>query len=277
MGRRYGYMCRHLKKHFKPRKSFHQLAETLQKTLEEALPSMVGDRVNEIAKKIVPLYVAEGLLLDKQKTQADVAAMIAETMLKKHENLRAEITLKVNNAITNNLQYQLYLMMKNDEKLCNDDLSIWWSLKIKFDKPATCAAPCRTTAIHPRDHEDHHDDAHPKGENSAKRHKTSEHGTFSVGPKKYTLSLHKFPAIPFPKDDIKEGTSRWVNKQGFGKVEEVQKDVKYGYANPSPNDADAEYLRFYEDDIEERLKHCDQMRRWEIYVNGRPLGSRRDP
>ncbi|GKC69817.1 hypothetical protein Tco_1115700 [Tanacetum coccineum] len=31
-------------------------------------------------------------------------------------------------------------------------------------------------------------------------------------PKKYTLSLHKYPAIPFPDDDIEEQTSRWVSK-----------------------------------------------------------------
>ncbi|GKA24829.1 hypothetical protein Tco_0710862 [Tanacetum coccineum] len=47
------------------------------------------------------------------------------------------------------LQYQLYLMLKDDEQL---------------------------------HHEDHHDDdAHPKGESSTKRQKTSEHGTYSVG------------------------------------------------------------------------------------------------
>ncbi|GJX09810.1 hypothetical protein Tco_0199669 [Tanacetum coccineum] len=49
------------------------------------------------------------------------------------------------------------------------------------------------------------------------------------------------------------------------------KDVKYGHADPSPSDADAQYLQFYKEDIENQLKHRDQMRRWEIYVNGRPL------
>ncbi|GJY48244.1 hypothetical protein Tco_0438200 [Tanacetum coccineum] len=34
----------------------------------------------------------------------------------------------------------------------------------------------------------------------------------SSGPKKIMLSLHKFPAIIFNDDDIKERTSRWVNK-----------------------------------------------------------------
>ncbi|GJW63262.1 hypothetical protein Tco_0115146 [Tanacetum coccineum] len=33
------------------------------------------------------------------------------------------------------------------------------------------------------------------------------------GPKKYILSLHKYPAVPFPKDDIEERTSRWASKR----------------------------------------------------------------
>ncbi|GJW81630.1 hypothetical protein Tco_0145605 [Tanacetum coccineum] len=65
-------------------------------------------------------------------------------------------------------------------------------------------------------------------------------------------------------------------KRVLEKLKKYNKDVKYGYVVPSPSDADAEYLQFYEEDIEERLKHHDHMRRWEMYVNGRPLGSRRD-
>nr|GEX08228.1 hypothetical protein [Tanacetum cinerariifolium]GEX17788.1 hypothetical protein [Tanacetum cinerariifolium] len=38
-------------------------------------------------------------------------------------------------------------------------------------------------------------------------------------PNKYTLSLHKYPAVSFPEDDIKERTLRWVSKEAlsFGK------------------------------------------------------------
>nr|GEV23867.1 hypothetical protein [Tanacetum cinerariifolium] len=106
MGRNYGYMFTHLKKHLLPRKEFHQLANHLHSIMEEFLPSMVG------------------------------------------------------------LQYQLYQMMKNAKKLQRDYFSIWWSLKIKFDKSAPSNTPCRTAAIHPRDHDDHHDDARSEGENS---------------------------------------------------------------------------------------------------------------
>nr|GEV39995.1 uncharacterized mitochondrial protein AtMg00810-like [Tanacetum cinerariifolium] len=44
-------------------------------------------------------------------------------------------------------------------------------------------------------------------------------------------------------------------------VKKYNKDVRYRYANPSPTDADAEYLEFYEEYIADRLKHHDQMRR----------------
>ncbi|GJZ54849.1 hypothetical protein Tco_0610042, partial [Tanacetum coccineum] len=120
-------------------------------TLKEVLPLMVDSRVNEITKKIVSLYVAEGLLLDRQKTQADVAALIAEAVQQECENLRVEITLQVTNASANSIPPQ------DDEKLHNDDLSIWWSLKIKFETPASSVAPCGTTIVRTRDHEDHHD------------------------------------------------------------------------------------------------------------------------
>ncbi|GKC03784.1 hypothetical protein Tco_0995394, partial [Tanacetum coccineum] len=70
----------------------------------------------------------------------------------------------------------------DDEKLRNDDLSIWWSLKIKFEKSTPSATPCRTIVVRIRDHEDHHDDdARPEGESSTKRQKTFEHDTYSVG------------------------------------------------------------------------------------------------
>ncbi|GKC64629.1 hypothetical protein Tco_1097227, partial [Tanacetum coccineum] len=53
-------------------------------------------------------------------------------------------------------------------------------------------------------------------------------------------------------------------------------DVKHGYVTPSFSKEDVEYLQLFEEEIEERLKHRDQMRRWEMYVNKRPLGSRRE-
>ncbi|GJW16068.1 hypothetical protein Tco_0020201 [Tanacetum coccineum] len=53
-------------------------------------------------------------------------------------------------------------------------------------------------------------------------------------------------------------------------------NVKYGYVTSSLSKEDVEYLQLFAEEIEERLKRRDQMRRWEIYVNERPLGSRRE-
>ncbi|GKC46380.1 hypothetical protein Tco_1064102, partial [Tanacetum coccineum] len=43
-------------------------------------------------------------------------------------------------------------------------------------------------------------------------------------------------------------------------------DVKHGYVTQSLSNEDAEYLQLFEEEIEERLKHHDQMRHWEMLV-----------
>ncbi|GJV87282.1 hypothetical protein Tco_1531220 [Tanacetum coccineum] len=53
-------------------------------------------------------------------------------------------------------------------------------------------------------------------------------------------------------------------------------DAKYGYVQKDLTKDETEYLKLFEEEIEERLKHRRQMRRWEMFVNGRPLGSRRE-
>ncbi|GKB40057.1 hypothetical protein Tco_0884999 [Tanacetum coccineum] len=122
------------------------------------LPSLVNKEVNKIAKTTVLIYVAEGLLLERQKTQADVAAMIAEAIQKERDNLHAEVILHVNGAIANHIPPQ-----------------------IKFEKFTTTTA-CRPSTIRQRDHDDYQDDdARPEGENNIKRQKTSEHGSYSLG------------------------------------------------------------------------------------------------
>ncbi|GKA84704.1 hypothetical protein Tco_0806358 [Tanacetum coccineum] len=49
-------------------------------------------------------------------------------------------------------------------------------------------------------------------------------------------------------------------------------DVKYGYVQRELTNDEVKYLKLFEEDIEVRLKYRNQMRRWEMYVNGRPLG-----
>ncbi|GJY05043.1 hypothetical protein Tco_0370983 [Tanacetum coccineum] len=79
---------------------------------------------------------------------------------------------------TQEQQHQLYLTMKDNPQLKQDDLPIWLALKYKFERLQVDTTPCRPSVIRPRDQDDPHDDAHPEGDNSAKRQKTSEHETF---------------------------------------------------------------------------------------------------
>ncbi|GJS77795.1 putative reverse transcriptase domain-containing protein [Tanacetum coccineum] len=53
-------------------------------------------------------------------------------------------------------------------------------------------------------------------------------------------------------------------------------DVKYGYVQRELTNDEVEYLKLFEEEIEVRLKYRNQMRRWEMYVNGKPLGPRRE-
>nr|GFA69975.1 hypothetical protein [Tanacetum cinerariifolium] len=85
-----------------------------------------------------------------------------------HENLQAEISSQINNAIANHIPSQ-------------DDLPIWLTLKYKYKKLHVSDTPCRPSVVRPRDQVDPHDDAYNKGENSEKRQKTTEHKTYVFG------------------------------------------------------------------------------------------------
>nr|GEW49167.1 hypothetical protein [Tanacetum cinerariifolium] len=104
---RYGYLLGHLKRRFLARKKFNVLAQHLQEVMEESLPNIVYDHVKELTKTQVPLYVAEGLIMQRKQNQADVTKMIVDAIQQERENLQAEITLQINNAITNHIPSQV--------------------------------------------------------------------------------------------------------------------------------------------------------------------------
>nr|GEV66644.1 hypothetical protein [Tanacetum cinerariifolium] len=53
-------------------------------------------------------------------------------------------------------------------------------------------------------------------------------------------------------------------------------DVRYGYNQRDLSKDEVEYLKLFKEEIKDRLKYRRQMRRWKLYVNGRPLGLRRE-
>ncbi|GJS92880.1 hypothetical protein Tco_0799848, partial [Tanacetum coccineum] len=62
-------------------------------------------------------------------------------------------------------QHQLYLAIKADPLLEQQDIAIWLALQMKFEKTHVLHTDYRPSAVRPRDQDDPHDDAHPKGDN----------------------------------------------------------------------------------------------------------------
>ncbi|GJS93789.1 hypothetical protein Tco_0800757 [Tanacetum coccineum] len=244
----------------------------------------------------------KGIRLEREKVEDDIASMVAEavdTFLRNYMSnhiLHVHPTESASSSILD-LQQQLYLKMKDDEQ-------------------------AKTDAICTRDHEDRHDDdARPKGESSAKRQKTSEHGTYTRG--ELSSSQATDESILYGSDDdevpskevspelladvsgkgmttddqqrmqdavndimrsqfgliyennkkekkimdIKE-ISKFYDatlKRVLEKVKRFNLDVKHGYADPDLIKDNAEHMMFYEEYIQERLRHRDQMRHWESY------------
>ncbi|GKF60014.1 hypothetical protein Tco_0176800 [Tanacetum coccineum] len=52
---------------------------------------------------------------------------------------------------------------------------------MKFEKTQVPQTACRFSVVRTRDQDDHHDDAHPEWENSAKRQKTLEYEAYVSG------------------------------------------------------------------------------------------------
>ncbi|GKE31511.1 hypothetical protein Tco_1450833 [Tanacetum coccineum] len=256
-----------------PRKKFHELAQHLQEVMEESLPKMVDTRVKELTKTQVPIYVAHGLIMERQQSQADVAKMIADAIQQERENLRAEISSQINNAISNHIPSQddlpIRLALKykfkrlhvsdtshsyatNDDELPTKKVSQELVEEMSQTVDEAKLSKVVNEMLRPRctsgdEHQYHIDQMQNFLKNdivweSRKEILVSPYPqkptpvvqscqrdpkapTLSVvnqdllylekgnsGPDKIVMSLHKFPAVIFPDDDIEERTSRWVDK-----------------------------------------------------------------
>ncbi|GKB53489.1 hypothetical protein Tco_0904242 [Tanacetum coccineum] len=67
-----------------------------------------------------------------------------------------------------------------------------------------------------------------------------------------------------------------LNKNDIEDIYLLIMNGKYGYVQKDLTKGEVEYLKLFKEEIEERLKHHRQMRRWEMFMNGRPLGPRRE-
>nr|GEW22912.1 hypothetical protein [Tanacetum cinerariifolium] len=81
-----------------PRKSFVTLAGHLHEAMADSLPTMVDKHIKEQVEKQVleqvrnqvPVYVAEGLILERQKTKEEMEKMIAKAILQERGNIQSD-------------------------------------------------------------------------------------------------------------------------------------------------------------------------------------------
>ncbi|GJU13824.1 hypothetical protein Tco_1136220 [Tanacetum coccineum] len=157
-----------------PRKSCDQLANNLHDVMMETLPSYVKEKVTKQVKKEgpvqvrdqVPMYLAKGLILERKTTKKETERLISKAILQERGRMQAHISLQIQNAIGNAIpslvdasvcsympghilyvhpvqvqsssipeqQHQLYLAMKDDPLLQQQDIVIWLALQMKFEK-----------------------------------------------------------------------------------------------------------------------------------------------
>nr|GEZ97190.1 hypothetical protein [Tanacetum cinerariifolium] len=125
---RYGYLFEHLRARFMPKKSFATLANHLQEVMADSLPTMVEKHVKEQVQKQVseqvrdqvPVYVTEGLILERQKNKEEMEKKIAKVHPAQSQTTAVP-----------EQQYQLNLSMKDDPQLQQQDIAIWLALQMK--------------------------------------------------------------------------------------------------------------------------------------------------
>ncbi|GKA70633.1 hypothetical protein Tco_0776772 [Tanacetum coccineum] len=150
---RYGYLFAHLQASFMPRKSFDTLANNLHDVMVKTLPAMVDKHIKkQVVKQVpeqvrnqVPVYVVEGLILERQKAKEEMKRLISKAIMQERGNIQAQISTQIENEIANVIpsqvdasvrkqQYQLYLAMKADPQLQQQDIAIWLALQMKFER-----------------------------------------------------------------------------------------------------------------------------------------------
>ncbi|GJU45407.1 hypothetical protein Tco_1202673 [Tanacetum coccineum] len=97
------------------KKSFNTLADNLHDVMVETLPTMVDKHIKEQVMKQVPeqvrnqvlVYLAEGLILERQKAKEETERLIAKAILQERGNIQAQISTQIKNAIANVIPSQV--------------------------------------------------------------------------------------------------------------------------------------------------------------------------
>ncbi|GKF17727.1 hypothetical protein Tco_0062645, partial [Tanacetum coccineum] len=150
---------------------FPQLGKILSHQLLH-FKEQVMKQVPEQVRNQVPVYVAEWLILERQKDKEERERLIAKAILQERGNIQAQISTQIENAIANVIPSQVDVSVRS--YICS-------SIATTRHRNTVLQTSCRTLTVRPRDQDDPHDDAHLEGENSAKRQKTSEYKAYVFG------------------------------------------------------------------------------------------------
>nr|GEX16046.1 hypothetical protein [Tanacetum cinerariifolium] len=153
-----------------PKKLFVTLFDHLHEAMADLLPTIVNKHIKEQVEKQVPkqvynqvpIYVAEGLILERQKTKEEAEKMIAKAILQEHASVRSYM-----------LGHILHVHPAYHKQPLRLNNNIRCSLRdFRFRKTV-----CRTPAVRPRDQDDPYDDAHLEGRKvqSGRRHQNMKH------------------------------------------------------------------------------------------------------
>ncbi|GJX87077.1 hypothetical protein Tco_0339091 [Tanacetum coccineum] len=74
----------------------------------------------------VPVYVAEGLIMERQKTKEEMERMITKAILQERGNIQAEISSKFRKQL-------IITFLSKNPQLQQQDLAIWLALQMKFE------------------------------------------------------------------------------------------------------------------------------------------------
>ncbi|GJV80063.1 retrovirus-related pol polyprotein from transposon TNT 1-94 [Tanacetum coccineum] len=134
----YGYLFAHLRARFMPRKSFNILADNLHDVMVETLPTMVDkhikEQVPEQFRNQVPVYVAEGLILERLKAKEETKILIAKAIFYMSGHILHVHPAQSQTSSVPDQQYQLYLAMKADPQLQQQDIAKWLALQMSLER-----------------------------------------------------------------------------------------------------------------------------------------------
>ncbi|GJS91452.1 retrovirus-related pol polyprotein from transposon TNT 1-94 [Tanacetum coccineum] len=207
----------------------------------------LGDINFKTMNKLMKGNLVKGLPL--KIFQNDHSTKGREIVARRANNYLVSITKPNYKNINKNDIEDIYLLIMNGKVPDYADTGLLWSLSVFI----------RSTVIWERVHD------------------------FQLGIESYQQKVNlTAPTMTFPGIEdhemfsiIYEPVHGIIYKNSKKEKQVMRHSEIYKFCNATLNivlEDKAEYLKLFEEEIEERLKHRRQMRRWEMFMNGRPLG-----